>query len=122
MIPEAAVEAVEHEVPLDLTKATIMAASIDDGSAGWTTPGRIPEAAVEAAAIEWVGKHNWENCKPEWKIDYSTRAHAGLMAAAPHMLAGLRDLVEDMERQPSSEIATVSGMASIIRDAAGDLL
>lgn len=53
MIPVAAagqnVGMAMHEVPVDLTNATVMAPSLDDGTAGWATPGRIPEAAVEAA-------------------------------------------------------------------------
>lgn len=48
--------------------------------------------------------------------------HEILEAAAPHMLAGLRDLVEDMECQPWSEIATVPGVAALIRSTLGELL
>lgn len=40
---------------------------------------------------------------------------AALEAAAPYMLRDLRELVEDMEAQPPSEIGSVRGMGGIIR-------
>ena len=86
----------------------------------------IPEAAVEAAAIRWFATAHAELSWASLPVIEQERlklcARAALEAAAPFMLAGLRELVEDMEQQPSSELATVPGLAVLIRAAAGDLL
>lgn len=77
-----------HEVPVNLVGATVTTPSIDDGSAGWTTPGRapvIPEAAVEAAREASVA----------WSIHDlpdDDEIRALLEAAAPHIRAqAMRD-------------------------------
>ena len=46
----------------------------------------IPEAAVEAAAIAWVGGQVWQDCDEAWRADYLKRTRASLEAAAPHMI------------------------------------
>jgi hypothetical protein len=84
----------------------------------------IPEAAVEAAARSLFENHPISKGHQAWdkkwgdgriKTQFRADAHAALEAAAPHMLADLRKLVEDMEAQPWTEMGTVRGMAALIR-------
>ena len=46
----------------------------------------IPEAAVEAAAIAWVGEYVWQDCNHAWQADYLERTRTILEGAASHML------------------------------------
>jgi hypothetical protein len=69
----------------------------------------IPEAAVEAALESAFSTS--ELARTVWE----PTIQAILEAAAPHMLADLRKLVEDMEAQPWTEMGTVRGMAALIR-------
>lgn len=51
----------------------------------------IPEAAVEAAAVAWVGRQVWQDCDEAWKADYMERTRLALEAATPHLLSGAWD-------------------------------
>jgi hypothetical protein len=92
----------------------------------------IPDEAVEAAAkgiwearpMERVYEEGspdygaakpWADVKQYQRDRCMTLARFALEAAAPHLLKDLRELVEDMEAQPPSEIGPVRGMAGIIR-------
>ena len=47
----------------------------------------IPDEAVEAAAVAWVGEQVWQDCNEAWQADYMERARVILEAAAPHLTA-----------------------------------
>jgi len=78
----------------------------------------IPEKAVEAAAKavyeDTFGK-SWAEESEEYRNELRGTTRAALEAAAPHMLQDLRELVDDMEAQPHSEIGSVRGIGGIIR-------
>jgi len=46
-----------------------------------TPSSSIPEAAVEAAAIAWVGEYVWQDCNHAWRADYLERTRIMLEAA-----------------------------------------
>lgn len=68
----------------------------------------IPAEAVESARVAYLREFDYDE-----NAEYIARLI--LEAAAPHMLADLRELVEDMEAQPPSEIGSIRGMGGIIR-------
>jgi len=79
-----------------------------------------PEKAVEAAAKALRKKFNGYEVERPWdsrdqRTTYRNDAIAALEAAAPYMLQDLRELVDDMEAQPHSEIGSVRGIGGIIR-------
>jgi hypothetical protein len=78
----------------------------------------IPMEAVSAAkeAMREVTPPTGVS-KADWLAEHGSFAliAGALEAAAPHMLADLRKLVEDMEAQPWTEMGTVRGMAALIR-------
>lgn len=87
----------------------------------------IPDEAIEALArilaeqalfeadCDGAGWNAETDSSDHFMPSARKRARRYLEAAAPHILKDLRELVEDMESQPASEIATARGMGGIIR-------
>jgi hypothetical protein len=103
----------------------------------------IPVEAVEAAAFQLYKIDHYGNpdawptdeqlakgrsifdpppTLDEFKADYMREAKEVLEAAAPYMLKELRELVEQMEAQPWTEVGTIQGVAALIRSSTRGLL